>query len=776
MRKDNIDLICSVAELSGLFEKRSNVGGFLQDVVELVAGHMLSDVCSIYLYDQPNDSLVLRATRGLNPASVGSVRLSLGEGLTGLALKQLRPIREGKVHENPDFKTIPEVHEEEYHSFLAVPIRRGLTRIGVISLQHRKISYFDEHDTKALRAIASQLAATLENASLLMDLHNSHEKYSDSSAEEPGNVLSGTSACAGVGTGFAVHLDSPDSLQAPLLPRLESLDAEVDRFQNAIEKSRTQLEHLQVETEKNFSDVASLIFSSHLLMLRDEEFSGQMLDSVRDGVNPGDAVRNVVERYEKLFSGMNNPRLQEKVQDVKDLGHRILRNLGQATSEHGDYADQIVIAHELYPSELVKLAAQHVEGIVIGGSTVTSHISILARSLDIPVVSVHSRYIFKVPAKTELIVDGHSGTVHVEPDETTRRKYRDLHEKDSAQRVEVREVPPRAFTACGEHVRVMANVNLINDVRFARENNAEGVGLYRSEFPFIVRNDFPSEEEQHAIYTKIIDQMDGEEIVLRTLDIGGDKLGPTGETRVEANPFLGQRGIRFSLANRDIFTDQLRAMLRAGSGADLSIMFPMISGLDEFLVARELVTRCIEELEREGIAFNHAPKIGAMIELPSAIEIAAELDREADFICVGTNDLTMYMLGVDRTNERVSDLFVNHNPAVLRCLARLASDIRDVSNRLSICGEAAADPVMVPFFVGLGIRRLSVEPRLIPSLKEDIGALKVKDAEQICTEMLEQASISGIERYIESKNIARSDLGTREWSTPDNASTGNAPS
>ena len=749
MRKDNIDLICSVAELSGLFEKRSNVGGFLQDVVELVAAHMMSDVCSIYLYDEAGDALVLRATRGLNAESVDKVRLSLGEGLTGLALKQLRPIREGEVEENPDFKVVPEVQEEGYRSFLAVPIRRGLTRIGVISLQHRNAGYFDQHDTKALKAIASQLAATLENASLLMDLHSPHSETVATENVEPGDVISGISAGAGVGIGEAIHLDAPEAIESTGLPRLNTVDQEVERFYTAIERSRSQLEQLQRETENRFSDVASLIFSSHLLMLRDDEFSGHMIDAVRDGVNAAEAVHMVVGRYEKLFSEMHNPRLQEKVQDVKDLGRRIIRNLFDTEHDDGDYSGQVVVAHELYPSELVKLAVQHVEAIIVGGATVTSHISILARSLGLPVVATRNTRVFSVAEYDTLVVDGHNGTVYLHPTEDVISRYRGLKSEEAQELESDPDIPERAHTGCGERVHVMANVNLINDLRSARRNRAEGVGLYRSEFPFIVRNDFPSEEEQRAIYRKIIEEMNGEQIVLRTLDVGGDKLVGYDNAEEEANPFLGQRGIRFSLAHPEIFSDQIRGMLRAGTGADLAIMFPMISGVDEFRKARETVNACIEELRQEGAEFNEAPKIGAMIELPSAIEIAAELDTYADFLCVGTNDLIMYLLGVDRTNERVSDLYISHHPAILRSLSRLADTIHQPQKRLSICGEAAADPALVPFFLGIGVRTLSVEPRRIPGLKRQLQRININDAENIAFEMLSISTMEHMQDYLQ---------------------------
>ncbi len=750
MRKDNIDLICSVAELSGLFEKRSNVVGFLQDVVELVAGHMNSDVCSIYLFDSSTNELVLRATKGLNTGSVDAVRLKLGEGLTGLALKQLRPICEAQAQENPDFKVVPQVEEESFHSFLAVPIRRGLTRIGVISLQHQKAGFFDEHDVKALKAIASQMAATLENALLLMDIHSGRAGQTPKARTEPKAVVPGISAGEGVGWGQAVHFDDADAVTPVHIPREPSVEAELERFERAIEVSRAQLETLQFETEKNLSDVAGLIFSSHLLMLRDEEFSGQMVSGVRDGMDAGSAVRTVVGRYIQLFGSMNNPRLQEKVQDVKDLGHRILRNIsGSGELEQGDYTGQVVIAANLYPSELIKLSAQHAEGLVLSGTAVTGHIAVLSRSLDLPVVFTRDPSIHSVPERSFLIVDGHQGKILVDPDENTISRYRGMREEQQRLRVVDSDVPEHAHSACGTRVKVMANVNLLNDVRYARRNKAEGVGLYRSEFPFIVRNDFPSEEEQYSIYRKIIDGMEGQEIVLRTLDIGGDKLGRGNElVSVEANPFLGERGVRFSLANKEVFADQIRAMLRAGSGGDLAIMFPMIAGCDEFLQARDMVHSCMDALRREAVPFHENPKIGAMVELPSAVEVAHELSQAADFLCVGTNDLIMYMLGVDRTNERVSSLYVQHHPAVLRTIARLVQVVDDPGEVLSICGEAAADPDLVPFFIGLGIRRLSVEPRLVPKVKRQLATITVDAARERAAELLSCSTLTAIREVL----------------------------
>jgi phosphotransferase system enzyme I (PtsP) len=309
-------------------------------------------------------------------------------------------------------------------------------------------------------------------------------------------------------------------------------------------------------------------------------------------------------------------------------------------------------------------------------------------------------------------------------------------------------VPAEARTRCKTHIRVQANVNLIRDVEEARKFKAEGIGLYRSEFPFIVRNDFPSEEEQFTIYQKVIGSQGAGEVVMRTLDVGGDKILQYLPDWYEANPFLGLRGIRFSLAHRDLFVDQLRAMLRAGVGADLRILFPMISSVDEYDDARGVVADCLEDMRVEGIEHNPSPKVGALIELPSAIESVTELNKHADFLCVGTNDLVMYVVGVDRTNYRVGNLYRNFHPAVLRALKRIVDGMGRDAHKLSICGEAGADPALIPFFVGLGVRKISVDPRALGRVKGRIGEISVAESKRITRQMLGISSLRDMEAYL----------------------------
>lgn len=745
MGKNNIDLVWSIGELSGLFEKRTNMGEFLQDVVDRIADHMDADVCSIYLYDEDAHRLILRATRGLNADSVGEVELSVGEGITGRALKELRPIREARAKKNPHFKFFPELGEEPYESFLAVPIKRGLNRIGVMVLQHRRPDYFDVHDTRAIQAIASQLAATLENVEILMEIHA--ERQGAAAAEEQVvQTVHGKGVSEGLARGVAVTLGERTAQLSSVIHLHVDGEAGAQRFQEALSQTQRQLEELQREMEDNLSDVARLIFSSHLLMLKDEEFTGQMLRSIREGTPPEKAVVTVVNHYVDIFSKSKNARIAEKSQDVKDLGHRLLRNLSGGVDDEGDYSHQIVVAGELFPSELIKIYAQHAEGVVLMDGGMTAHISILARSLGFPVILVRDNRLLSLPEETELIIDTQHGVVYVSPDETVLAKY---NEALALRRGEGEvDVPRQAYTADGVRVQIMANINIINDVRGAVAYHAEGIGLYRSEFPFLVRSDFPSEEEQYGIYRRVLNALGPEkETILRTLDIGGDKAMPQPGFE-ETNPFLGFRGIRFSLSNVEIFKEQLRAMLRAGVDSKLHIMFPMISSLDEFFAARDVVDSCLRELDAEGVLHNTEPSLGAMIELPSAVESAGALARAADFLSIGSNDLVMYLLGVDRGNDRVSGMYKHYHPAVLGAIRRITDAATEANCPLSICGDAASDPIMLPFFVGIGIRTLSVEPRNIPQMKRLVGALKTEEAEKLAEMLLACDTILEVEALL----------------------------
>ncbi|MDC7227214.1 MAG: phosphoenolpyruvate--protein phosphotransferase [Spirochaetales bacterium] len=738
VKRDNIDLIVSASELTSLFDKKSSLSTLLQDIAEMVAEHMAADVCSIYLYDQLQRELVLRATIGLARSSIGRVKLKPGEGITGIALKELRPVREARATKNPAYKYFENIEEEKYEAFLAVPIKKGLNRIGVITLQHRQPDYFSKRDTAALKAIASQLAASIENSQMLIGL-----RAGKTGADDFSNLMiQGTGRGSTTAIGRAYILSSRGKAynkrpggKKPFSPEgADKIDVNIAAFDSALELSMNQLEELQFNVDDSLSDVAGMIFTAHFLMLRDENYTGEMRNLITTGHCPDDAVRQITAQYVDIFEGSDMPGIQEKVQDIKDLEHRLLANLYGKSFESADYSANIIISDDIFPSELVKIWLQKARGLVLYGSGVTAHISILARSLGLPLFMTDDRRVMSISEDAELILDSRSSHLYINPSDEIKVSYKTA---TAAEAVAVKEdIPGQITTTDGTGLKIQANINIIHDVDAAMDVKADGIGLYRSEFPFIIRNEFPSEEEQFRIYQKILRMNKVGECIFRTLDIGGDKMPGYASLKAEANPFLGFRGIRFSLGHPEVFQEQIRAMLRAGAGRDLKIMFPMVSSMDEFNKAKEIVAECIISLESEGSELNSSPLIGAMVEVPAAVGIIDNLSAAADFLSIGTNDLVMYTLAVDRTNERVRGMYKPWHPAVLRSLQTVAESAVINATELSVCGEAASDSNMMKFLIGIGVRKFSVDPLKIPGMKRFASELSVSDCRSFAEKAL----------------------------------------
>ena len=743
--KDNIELICDIAERIACAGEGEDRGELLQEVAFSIAEHMVADVCSIYIYDEIEQTLSLRATQGLDTRAIGIVKLSLEEGITGQALRELRPICVGQASVESAYKFFPGIREEQYEAFLAVPILRGQRRIGVLVVQASEQDYFKENDVSALRAIAMQLATMFESVKLLKEARQGGAILESNTTDLKQDILRGRSASKGVAKGVSCVLDLGAEEHA-LQMQTESLGADMAAFDEALQRTIEQIQALQLMTSEKLADVAVLIFSAHLLILEDEQFTGRIRELISEGEAAFHAIHVVVDEYVEIFSSSSVPMIREKVLDVKDLGNRLGRNLCSEEEFNSDYGGQIIAVRELLPSDILKFSAEQVEGLIIC-SGVTSHNAIICRSLGIPMVAISRDAFDVIPDGVPILMDAAQGIIYVEPSDEIITKYQELEQtwqvlNDASDVQEVRR------TSCGEVVEIMANINLLSDLEPARHFKANGVGLYRSEFPFIVRNDFPSEEEQTHIYSRLVENMRGRPVTLRTLDIGGDKMLSYYSNVTEANPFLGMRAIRFSLQNREIFSQQLRAFLRAGVEVDARIMFPLIASVDDFLAAREIVWECMDELESQGLAVNRETQLGVMMELPSAVEVAEELADEADFLSIGSNDLVQYMLAVDRTNEQVSALYKSHHPAILRAIHRIVVAAQRAGKPVSICGDLATEAHMIPFLLGIGLRTFSIDIRSAPSIERTIASIDLAEAEQLAIRLLTMGRISEIEDFL----------------------------
>lgn len=749
MKKDSVELICSVSELAGMFQSDAGLEGFLKKVVSVVAWHMKAAVCSVYLYDEETQELLLTANQGLNPEAIGKLRLKLGEGMTGRALLELRTIREARAADSPFFKYIPGLNEERYQGYLAVPILHGNRRVGVLVAQDPQPDYFDDNDARALRAIATQLASTIESARLLMSLHRKDETVAPAPSVRVGShLIHGTAASPGIVMGKALDATAASDQWFDVAPVVT--DATEQDFVSSLKKTEEQLADLQRQLGSMMADVATLIFDAHVLILKDAQFSGEMLARIRKGQSPSKVIHDVVQEYVNLFSKSQNAALQEKVLDVKDLGLRLLANLSRESVDTMDYHGRIVVAGNLLPSDILKLAAQRAEGLIMIGGGTTAHVAILARSLKLPLLIVNEA-VFPEGAdssETFLILDAEQGNVLVNPPQDVVARYANMVKERRHLVENAIKVNPATQTRDGQRVRLMANVNLLSELPVAKRFMAEGIGLYRSEFPFLVRKDIPNEEEQVRIYSGVLEAMPEHDAILRTLDVGGDKILTAYPMAHEPNPFMGLRSLRFLLRNPEILTQQLRAMLRAGAGHKLQIMFPLVTSVDDFHAARDMVRNCVNALAGEGLPHNPKPGLGVMIEVPSAVELVYHFAREADFLCIGSNDLIQYILAVDRTNAGIADLFVSHHPAVLRALKKVADAAWSAGKPVSLCGDMASDEKMTPFLVGVGIHRLSMESSRIPPIQRCVESLNYDAARRFAEELLELGTLKEVERRL----------------------------
>jgi phosphotransferase system enzyme I (PtsP) len=750
--RDHLNLLCDIGELATLIIGSTDIQGFLQQTVEMVARHLNADVGSIYLYDDTTHDLVLHATVGLNPSAVGRVRMKSGEGLVGKTFESLRPICESRASRHPNFKYFEEAHEDLFESFLAVPIHRGNEKIGVLVVQHEHPGYFDEIDVMVLRAIASQLTGAIENARLMIGQNRMPVSSTEDDLLEKLRFIKGKTASGGFAYApVRVLKVDRDSLLSQR-PDSEFLSTPQD-FIKAVEATKQQLTDLQDRLDQRLPESAALIFEAHFMILKDASFVDAMLAKIEQGESAPEAIRDVAGHYMALFSSAPSAYLKEKAQDIKDLARRLLNNLHKETAEDTDHAKgRIVIVRQLLPSDLLKLASEDVKGIVLVSGGVTSHVAIIARSLKLPMVIAERSDLLKLPDGTPMLLDADIGSIYAGPSKTIIQRFEIRNQTQKAEAKATRPILTQTKTRDGESVKLLANINLLSEIKLAKDLNVQGIGLYRTEFPFLVRSNLPSEEEQYLVYKRLCDEMGDRELTIRTLDIGGEKLLPYLEGTKEANPELGLRSIRFSLHYREIFLQQLRAILRAGAGSGkLKIVFPMISAIDEFRQARHAVEEAMVDLTRKKLPFHPSPALGAMIELPAVLDIIHELAKEADFFSIGTNDLIQYLLAVDRTNERVAAYYQPYHPSVLRSLHRIIQAAVTAEIEVTVCGEMGHEPDFIPFFIGAGLRTFSVDPHFLRSVQENIVNLSVSQASAYAKTLLAEPTLEGIKKLLTSQ-------------------------
>lgn len=565
-------------------------------------------------------------------------------------------------------------------------------------------------------------------------------------------MYKGTGASPGIALGKALVIEHSELVIEK--KTIENIDEEIQKLESAVKVSKEELTKVKEKALAELGEHEAEIFEAHLLVLEDPELIGSAISKIRDEkVNADYALNEIKEIFVAMFESMDNEYMRERAADIKDVTNRVLRHiLGIKVVDLAGLDEEVVlIAHDLTPSDTATMNKNMVLGFLtdIGGRT--SHTAIMARTLEIAAVVGLNDITKKVKDGDYIVFNGDTGEVIVNPYEETKAKYASLKEEFEEYRKSLELLKGQAsITTDGRHVELAGNIGSPNDVEGLIKNDAEGVGLYRTEFLYMDKEDsFPTEEEQYEAYKAVLEGMNNKPIVIRTLDIGGDKELPYFEMEAEMNPFLGYRAIRLCLDRKDIFKTQLRALYRASVHGKLRIMFPMISSLEELLDAKEVIKEVLKELDAENIAYSNDVEVGMMIEIPSAAVISDVLAKHVDFFSIGTNDLIQYTCAVDRMNQKISHLYNQFNPAVLRLIKMVIDNAHKEGKWVGMCGESAGDQRMIPILLGFGLDEFSMSPISILPARKLITSLSYADMQKFADEVLAMGTAKEIKEYVD---------------------------
>lgn len=716
----------------------TNLSTALEVVVTRIRNAMHSEVSSVYLYDSDAKRYVLMATKGLNQDAVGRVSLGSSEGLVGFVGSREELLNTENAPGHPRYVYLSETGEEKYHSFLGVPIIHHRRLMGVLVVQQQERRKFDESEEAFLVTLSAQLAGVIAHAEATGNIAAAATATSTSMSKEARFL--GAPGSPGVGIGKAVVIYPAADLASVPDKLTDDIDTEIERFETALIKVRRDIRSVGQKLSNDLRPEEMALFDVYLNMLDDRALGAEVINKIREGVWAPSALRQVVQQYIGHFEELDDVYLRERAADIRDLGVRILaylqetEDLGHVTQYHDN---TILVSEELTPAMLGEIPIDKLRGLVSIQGSSHSHVAILARAMGIPTVMGVLDVPYAQLDGLDLIVDGYRGKVYSQPSEQLREEFEKIYQEEQVLNKDLeclRDKP--AITTDGYRMPLWVNTGLITDALRSRERGAEGVGLYRTEVPFMMKDRFPSEKEQQEIYRLQLETFAPNPVTMRTLDIGGDKALPYFPIQ-EDNPFLGWRGIRVTLDHPELFLLQIKAMLKASVGLNnLRIMLPMISSVGEVDEALHLIYRAHAETEEEGIKVK-MPEVGAMIEVPATVYQIADLGQRVDFLSVGSNDLTQYLLAVDRNNPRVADIYNSFHPAVLTALYKIAQDAKAINKPISICGEFAGNPAGAVLLMAMGYEMLSMNASNLPKVKSVIRGVSLEWAQNLLAEVMQ---------------------------------------
>lgn len=693
----------------------------LDSVVQLIAATMIADVCSIYLRTD-NNELELVATEGLRLEAVSSTRLSVDEGLVGLISLTAEPLAIEDAPRHPKFSYRPETGEDPYHAFLGVPILRGGRVIGVLTVQNRTERVYDEDEIETLQTIAMVIAEVVTS-----DAQTTSGRYSSTSQRmtRP-ETLRGRPISPGLGIGKACRHD-PDVPAAKFFAT--DVEDEMLRLAVALQKLRASIDTMLAGDASDLGDDPLDIMEAYRMLANDPGWATRLSEGVKAGLSAEAAVDRARREHRVKLENARDPYLRARLNDLEDLDNRLLRVLGgsDGSGHVTEAAGAVLVARRLGPAELLEYASAGLAALVLEEPAASSHAAIVARALGIPTVGGVATITTQLEAGDEIIVDAELGEVHLRPDEGVVAAYRARGELLSQRQEIYRQLrDEKAVTLDGVEIRLMLNAGLRLDADHLSETGADGIGLFRTEFQFLVSEKLPSLTEQADLYSYVMDTARGRPVMFRTLDVGADKLMGSHPIAVEDNPALGWRSIRFALDRKGLFRRQLRALIRAAAGRPLSIMFPMVTVASEFHRAKALLEEEIQWAKARGRPVPLTLSVGAMLEAPA---LAYELDAlvgEADFISVGTNDLMQFFHAADRMVPEISDRYDMIARPALSFLHQITESCERLGLPVSVCGEAAGKPLEALALLAIGFRSLSMPAGSVGPMKRMIRSMDLK--------------------------------------------------
>lgn len=750
-----------ITVLRKIIHKIHNASDFdnaMKTLAKEVKVAMNTEVCSIYLREQSHEreeqsgDFVLRATEGLRKTAIGKARLAASAGLVGLVARRGEPVNLEDASSHPQFQFIEGTGEERFSAFLGVPLIHKKNVLGVLIIQQKKSRSFDNEEEAFLVTLSAQLAAEIAYAdasgNVVSKVVSKKTKRKKKLREAKFSGIAGSSGVAMAEAVVVYPLADLTSVPERFIEK-DKIEEEQKYFKKALKLVRKDINALQEKVSSVLPKEEQALFDVYLNILDDNAMAGEITQSISEGRWAQGAVKFVVQNHVHAFEEMDDPYMSERAVDICDLGVRLLERLQGTGSQYTEYPREcILVGEEITTTQLLDVPPEHLKGIVSLTGSSNAHMAIVARAMSVPTVVGAENLPFERLHGRQLIVDGFEGLVYCDPSKNIQKHYQQVIEQEIEIQSDLeKEQNEPTITLDGHPITLWINTGLMIDIKRSLDRGAEGVGLYRTEIPFMIRDRFPSEREQVDIYREQLKAASPKAFTMRALDIGGDKALPYFPIK-EENPFLGWRGIRVTLDHPELLIGQIRAMLIASEGlTNLRILIPMITNVAEVDEVMLLIKRAYDELIEE--AYNIImPPIGVMIEIPAAAYQTKALAKRVDFLSVGSNDLTQYLLAVDRNNPRVAHLHESFHPALLNTLRYIVREAKAVNTPVSICGELAGDPRSAVLFIAMGFDSLSMSASQLLRVKYALRHLKLSQCQKLLKEVLALDNASAIQQHL----------------------------